>query len=88
MSWFFASGGQTTGASATASVLLMNIQGWFSLGLTGLKSFLSKGVSRVFSSTTILKPQFFDTQPSLWSRCIVGVQLNFLHEQMSKELNE
>ena len=43
MSWFFALGDQTTGASASASVLLVNIQGWFSLGLTGLISLLSKG---------------------------------------------
>ena len=51
----FASGGQNTGASALASVLPMNIQGWFPLGLTGLISFLSMGLSRVFSSTTVRK---------------------------------
>ena len=45
----------------------MNIQGWFPLGLTGLISLLYKGLSRVFSSTTVQKHQFFDTQPSLWS---------------------
>ena len=45
----------------------MNIQGWFHFGLTGLISFLSKGLARVFSSTTIKKNQFFNTQPSLWS---------------------
>ena len=66
MSQFFASGGQCIGASASASVLPMNIQGWFPLGLTGLISFLSKELSRVFSSTTIWKHQFFSTQPSLW----------------------
>ena len=55
------------GASASASVLPMNIQGWFPLGLTGWISLLSKGVSRVFSSTTVQKHQFFGTQPSLWS---------------------
>ena len=53
-----ASGGQSIGASASASVLPMNIQGWFPLGLTGLISLLSKGLSRVFSSTTVQKPQF------------------------------
>ena len=53
MSWFFASHGQSTRASASALVLLMNIQGWFSLGLTGLISLLSKGLSRVFSNTTV-----------------------------------
>ena len=55
------------GASALASALLMNTKGWFPLGLTGLISLLSKGLSRVFSSTTIQKHQFFSAQPSLWS---------------------
>ena len=54
-------------ASASASVLPMNIQGWFPLGLTGLISLQSKGLSRVFSSTTTWKHQFSGTQPSLWS---------------------
>ena len=62
----FASGGQRIGASALASVLLMNIQDWFPLGLTVLISLQSKGLSRVFSSTTIQKPQFFNAQLSLW----------------------
>ena len=53
MSWLFASGGQSIGASASASVLTMNIHGSFSLGLTSLISLLSKGLSRVFSSTTV-----------------------------------
>ena len=66
MSQLFASGGQSTGASASASVLPMDIQGWFLLGLTSLISLQSKGLSRVFSSTTIQKPQFFDAQPSVW----------------------
>ena len=57
MSWHFSSGGQSIGASA--SVFPMNIQGWFSLGLTGLISLLSRGLSRVFSSTAILDHQFF-----------------------------
>ena len=55
MSQFLASGGQSIGASA--SVLPMNIQGWFPLGLTGLISLMSKGLSRVFSSTIIQKHQ-------------------------------
>ena len=63
----FASGGQSFGASAAASVLPMNIQGWFPLGLTHLISLLSKGVSQVFSSPTIKKHQFFKAQPSLRS---------------------
>ena len=65
MSWLFTSGGQGIGASASASVLAMNIQGWFLLGLTGLISLQSKGLSRVFSSTTVWKYQFFSAQPSL-----------------------
>ena len=67
MSRLFASGGQSIGASASASVLPMNIQDWFPLELTGLFSVLSKGLSRVFSNTTVQKPQFFNAQPSLWS---------------------
>ena len=66
MNWLFASGGQSFGASASAEVLPMNIQGWFPLGLIGLISLQSKGLSRVFSSTTIQKHQFFSSQPSLW----------------------
>ena len=67
MSCLFTSGGQSIGASASASVLQVNIQGWFPLGLTGLISLQSKGLSRVFSSPTIWKHQFFGTQHSLWS---------------------
>ena len=55
MVWLFAPGGQSVGASASASVLPMNIQGWFTLGLTGLISLQSKGLSRIFSSTTVWK---------------------------------
>ena len=62
LSRLFASGGQSIGASA--SVLPMNIHGWFPLGLTSLISLLSKGLSRVFSSTTFWKHQFFSTQPA------------------------
>ena len=68
MSWLFMPGGQSTGASA--SVLPMNIQGWFPSGLTSLIS-LSKRLSRVFSSTTIQKHQFFGAQPSLWSNSLI-----------------
>ena len=63
----FTSDVQSFGASTSASVLPMNIQGWFPLGLTGLLSLQSEGLSRVFSSTAIRKYQFFSTQPSLWS---------------------
>ena len=59
------SGGQSIGVSASASVLPMIIQGWFPLGLTGLISLQSKGLSRVFSNTTIQKDQFFSAQVSL-----------------------
>ena len=66
MSWLFETGGQNTGASASASVLPINIQGLFPLGLTGLISLLSKRLSRVISSTTIRKHQFFNIWPSLF----------------------
>ena len=66
VSQFFTSGGQITGVSASASVLSMNIQDWFPLGLTGWISLQSKGLSRVFSNTTVQKHQFFGPQPSLW----------------------
>ena len=65
MSQFFASGGQSIRVSASASVLLMNIQDWFPLGFTGFMSLQSKGLSRVFSNTTVQKHQFFGTQLSL-----------------------
>ena len=65
VSWLFASGGQSIEASALASVLPMNIQGWFPLGWTGL-ILQSKGRSRVFSRNTVWKHQFFSAQPSLW----------------------
>ena len=65
-SQFFASGGQSTGISTSASVLSMNIQDWFPLGWTSWVSLQSKGLSRVFN-TIIQKHQFFGTQPSLWS---------------------
>ena len=67
--------GQSTGASASASVLPMNIQDWFPLGLTGWISLQSKGLSRVFSNTTVLKHQFFGTQPSLCSNCHIHIWL-------------
>ena len=75
VSQFFTSGGQTTGASASTAVLLMNIQGWFPLGLTSLISLLSKGLSRVFSSVTVQEHQFFGAQPSLWSNSHIYIRL-------------
>ena len=67
ISQFFVSGGQSSGVSASASVLPMNIQDWFPLGLIGLISLQSKRLSGVFSNTTVQKHQFFSIQPSLWS---------------------
>ena len=69
----FAAGGQSTEASA--SVLPMNIQGWLPFALTGLISLQSKGLSRVYPSTTIQKHQFFGTQPSLWSNPHIHTRL-------------
>ena len=67
MSQFFVSGGQSIKVSASASVLPMNIRDWFLLGWTGWISLQSRGLSRVFSNTTVQKHQFFGTQLSLWS---------------------
>ena len=69
MSQLFTSGGQSIGASASASVLPMSIQEWFLLGCTGWISLQSKGLPRVFSNTTVQKHQFFSSQLSLWSDC-------------------
>ena len=66
LSQFFPSGSQSIGASALASVLPMNNQDWFPLGWTGWISLLSKGFSRVFSSSPVWKHKFFGAQPSLW----------------------
>ena len=68
MSQFFTSGGQNIGVSASASILPMIIQNLFPLGSTGLISLLSKGLSRVFSNTTVQNHQFFGAQASLWSK--------------------
>ena len=73
MSWLFVSGGQRFEASASASVLPMNIQDWFPLGLTALISLQSKQLSRVFSSTTVWKHQFFGAQTFLWSNSHIQI---------------
>ena len=65
MSQSFESGGQNTGVSVSASILPMKIQDWFPLGFTGVISLQSKGLSRVFSKTTVQKHQFFSVQLSL-----------------------
>ena len=75
MSQLFTRGGQSIGASASASVLPMNIWGWFSLGMTGFISLLSKGLSRVFFNTTVQKHQFFGAQLSLWSNSYIHIWL-------------
>ena len=75
MSQLFASGGQSIGASASASVLPMNIQDWFPLGLTSLNFLPSTGLSRVFSNTTVQKHQFFAAQPSLRSNLHISTWL-------------
>ena len=67
VSWIFSSGGQSFGTSTSASVLPVNIQGWFPLGWTDWISLQFKGLSRVFFNTTVWKQQFFSAQPSLWS---------------------
>ena len=79
LSWLFASGGQSFEASASATVLPMNIQVWFSLGLTGLISLLPKGISRVFSNNIMIwKNQYFSTQP------FSGPTLTSVHDYWKK----
>ena len=75
MTQLFVSCGQSIGASASAWVLPMNIKCWYPLELTGLISLLSKELSRVFSSTTVRKHQFFGTHPSLWSNSHISTWL-------------
>ena len=74
-SQFFTSGGHSIGVSASASVLPMNIQDWFPLGLSSLISLQSKGLSRVFSNTTVQKHQFFGTQLPLRSNSHINTWL-------------
>ena len=90
MSWLFASGDQNTRALASASVLPVNNQGWSPLRLTGLISLLSKGLSGVFSSTTVQRHQFFGVLPSLRSsfhNCTwpLGRPLPWLYGPLSAE---
>ena len=75
MSQFFTSGSQNIGASASTSVLPINIQGWFPLVLTSLISLLSKKLSRVFSSTITQKHGFFNAQLFLWSNSYIHMWL-------------
>ena len=73
VTWLFTTGGQNIGDSAP--VLPINIQDWLPLGLTGLIALHSKGLSRVFSNTTVQKHQFLGTQPSLWFNCPINTWL-------------
>ena len=75
MSQLFSSGGQSFGASASASVFPVNIKDWFPLGLTGLISLQSKGISRVFPNTIVQMYLFFGTQTSLWSSSYIHTWL-------------
>ena len=75
MSRFFTSSGQSIGASASASVLPMNIQNWFPLGWSGYIFLLSKGLSRVFSSSIVWMHQFFGAQLSLWPNSHIHARL-------------
>ena len=90
MSQLFASGGQSIGVLASA--LPMDILDWFPLGWTGLISLQSKGLSRVFSNTTVQKHQFFGTQPSLWSNSHMhyitsGKNHSFDHTELCRQSN-
>ena len=79
----FTSGGRNIGASASVSVLPMNIQDWFPLGWTGWISLQSKGLSRIFSNTTVQKHQFFSAQLSLWSSSQILTWLPMLWKKHS-----
>ena len=84
ISQLFTSGGQSIGLSASASALPINIQNWFPLGLAGLISLQSKGLSRVFSSTTVQKHQFFSAQLSLWSNSHIHTWKNHSFDYMAR----
>ena len=81
MNQLYASGGQSTGASTSASVLLMNIQDWFPSGWTGLISLQSKELSRVFSNTTVQKHSLCALRSILWqSIFFMGPTLKYIHD--------
>ena len=81
MSQLFVSGGQSTGVSASTSVLPMNTQDWCPLGWTGWTSSQSKGLSRVFSNTTVQKHQFFGAKLSFWSNSHI-----YIHDYWKKTI--
>ena len=83
----FSSCSQSIGVSAWASVLLMNIQGWFPLGLIGLISLQSQGLSRVFCSTTVWRHQFFSVQLSLWPNSFFAAEVGeVVHSQQKQNV--
>ena len=83
VSQLFTSGGQNIGASTSASILPMNVKTWFCLGLTGLISWLSKGLSRVFASTTIRKHQWTNLEDK-WHKPHIEKQITtWCHLYMS-----
>ena len=86
-SQFFASGGQSIGASASVSVLPMNVQDRFPLGWTSWISLQSKGLARVFSNITVQKHQFFSAQPSSQSKLDVALFKYLLTKLVLKVLN-
>ena len=89
MSRLFASGDQSIGASASASVLPLNIQDWFPLGWTGLISLLPKGLLGVISSTTIWKHQFFGSQPHLeFSLSNTKSKVGYMQDNTATEKND
>ena len=86
MSQSFTSGGQSIGVSDSASVLSMNIQDWFPLGLTRLISLQSKGLSGFFSNTTVQKHQLLGIQLSLWSNSHIHTWLLENHSLDEKDI--
>ena len=89
MSHLFASGDQSIGASASASVLPLNIQDWFPLGLTGLISLLPKRLLGVIASTTVWKHQFFGTQPHLeFSHSNTKSKVSYMQDKTATEKND
>ena len=86
MSQFFASGGQSTGASASATVLPMNIKDWFPLEWTGSISLQSKGLSRVFSNTTVKKHQFWYPYINIFYLLILSSTFSFIYSILIKLL--
>ena len=89
--WFFASGGQSIGASVSAPVLPVNIQHWFPLGLTSLISWQSKGLSKVFSSPTVWNHHFFVWNTQTFLSKVTSLLLNtfyVLYQSLEIQMNK